>query len=129
MKNISINTTIPASPEEINDASMDEKKHTGFTGADAKIENRVGGEFEVWDAYATGKNIELIRGEKIVQSWRASDWPEDVESELTILLNYDGESTKLKLIQKNIPDEFADDVKQGWIDYYFEPLRKYFKAK
>lgn len=125
MKSISQEIIIAASPQEIYDAFMDSKKHAGFTGSEARIENKIGGSFEVWDGYATGVNKELVPGKKIVQSWRASDWPEGEESEITINLIPEGNKTKLKFLQTNIPDDFYSDVKQGWIDYYWEPLKKY----
>lgn len=127
MKNIEQEAVIPASPEEVYNAFMESAKHAEFTGSSASIENRVGGSFEVWDGYASGKNIELIPGKKIIQSWRASDWPEGQFSEITIDLVAQGNKTKLKFSQKNIPDEFAADVEQGWQDYYWEPLAEYFE--
>jgi len=127
MKIISQEVIIAAKPKEVYDAFMDEKQHTKFTGARAKIENVVGGKFEVWDGYASGKNIELKDGEKIVQSWRASDWPEGVESEITIELIAENENAKLVFHQKNVPDDFVEDVKQGWEYFYWEPLQEYFE--
>ena len=127
MQNIEQEVNIPAKPETIYDALMDEKIHSDFTGASATIENKIAGNFEVWDGYASGMNIELIPGKKIVQTWRASDWPENAISEISIDLSPDGEETRLNFRQKNIPDEFADDVEQGWYDFYWQPLIKYFK--
>lgn len=118
MKNISQKVMIPAAPEEVYDAFMDEAKHADFTGAKAKIENKVGGKFEVWDGYGSGKNIELVQGKKIVQTWRASDWPKDQESSITLRLEKKDGQTELEFSQENIPDDFADEVKQGWQDYY-----------
>jgi activator of HSP90 ATPase len=129
MKNISQIVLIPAAPNEVYESLMNEKKHAGFTGAAAKIDNRVSGEFEVWDGYATGRNIELIPGKKIVQTWRASDWPEGQESEITIELSEKDGQTELKFNQKNIPDDFAADVEQGWQDFYWQPMIQYLKKR
>lgn len=114
-----------ASPETVYNALMDSKQHAEFTRAAANIENKVDGEFNVWDGYATGKNIELEPGKKIVQSWHASDWPEGVFSKLTIELKPKDDGTELTLHQTGVPAEFADDVAQGWHDYYWEPLKDY----
>lgn len=129
MKTISQEVILSASPKEVYDAFMDEKKHAELTGAEAKIDKNVGGKFEVWDGYATGKNIELIDSKKIVQSWRASDWPEGIISEITIELVPENGKTKLIFNQKNIPDDFADEVEQGWKDFYWQPLQEYFSDK
>jgi uncharacterized protein YndB with AHSA1/START domain len=67
MKEITQIIKISAKPIKVYNALMDEKKHSQFTGAPATIESKVGGKFEVWDSYATGEIIELIRGKKIVE--------------------------------------------------------------
>ena len=125
MKSITQTETFDALPAEVYDAFISDTKHAVFTGASAKIDGSVGGSFEVWDGYASGKNIELTPGKKIVQSWRASDWPQGVESEITLDLSKEGNKTKLKFSQTGIPDEFADEVEQGWIDFYWQPLKEY----
>jgi activator of HSP90 ATPase len=127
MKNITQIVTIAATPQEVYDAFMDSDKHAAFTGSSAKIENKVGGTYDAWDGYATGKTLELVPGKKIVQTWRASDWPADAESKIVLELEPDGDKTKLIFNQTNIPDEFAADVEQGWTDYYWEPLKDYLK--
>jgi activator of HSP90 ATPase len=129
MKNIDQETMINATSKNVYNALMDERIHATFTGATAKIDNKVGGSFEVWDGYASGKNIELVLGKKIVQSWHANDWPDTGESLLTIDLMADGDSTKLTLSQKDVPDKFADEVEQGWKDFYWKPLNKYFEER
>jgi activator of HSP90 ATPase len=114
-----------AAPSIVYDALMDEKKHSEFIGASAKIENRVGGSFSVWDGYAEGKNIKLIPGKEIIQSWRANDWPKDVTSTVTFNFEADGKGTKLTFTHEDVPAGFQDDVKQGWEDYYWKPLAEY----
>jgi len=39
----------------------------------------------------------------------------------------ENEKTKLVFTQKNVPDSFANDVRQGWINFYWQPLNKYFE--
>ena len=112
MKNIKQTEIFDATPFELYNAFIDEKKHAEFTGATAKIDNKIDGSFEVWDGYASGKNIELIPGKRIVQTWQASDWPEGIESEITLELSEQDSKTKLEFSQTGIPDEFADDVEK-----------------
>lgn len=127
MKAISQEVVVSASPGEVYSVFMDSVRHAEFTGSEASIDNKVGGSFDVWDGYASGKNIELIPGQKIVQSWRANDWPEGQESEITINLTPFDEKTRLLFTQKNIPDDFVADIEEGWRDYYWEPLKEYFE--
>lgn len=106
---------------------MEEKQHAAFTKAEAAIENKVGGEFNVWDGYATGKNLELIPNKKIVQEWRASDWDEGLVSKVTFELFSENEGTKLVFSQENIPHDKVDEITNGWKEFYWEPLQNYFK--
>lgn len=122
---VTINTTA----DELYDHIMDAKKHGQLTGGKATISRKVGGEFSLFDDSAYGKNIELIPGKKIVQTWRMrqDDWPEDVMSEITFEFRPLGkDKTKLHFTQRNIPANVADEFKQGWKDYYWEPLKAIF---
>jgi uncharacterized protein YndB with AHSA1/START domain len=64
------------------DALMSSRHHAKFTGAPASISKKEGGSFSVFGDYATGNNLELIPGKKIVQTWRADNWPGDALNRL-----------------------------------------------
>lgn len=117
---------ISASPEEVYDALMDEEKHSEFTGASAKIENKVGGKFSVWDGYANGENLKLDPGKLIVQSWRASDWPHGKTSTVTYHLSSKENGCEIEFEHKDVPKEFEEDIRKGWSQFYWEPLKEYF---
>ncbi len=72
-KTIKLGGMFNASPERIYKILMDSKLHIKVTGDVAKISKKVGGAFSVFGGYATGKNLTLQKGKKIVQSWRASE--------------------------------------------------------
>jgi activator of HSP90 ATPase len=103
---------------------MDSKKHAEFTGGKAVISRKVGGKFSAYDGYAEGVNLELVPDKKIVQTWRASDWPEGHYSRATFALKAIASGTQFTFTQSGIPAEFADDVSQGWRDYYWAPLKE-----
>jgi activator of HSP90 ATPase len=89
----------------------------------------VGGEFSAWDGYIQGKILLLEPFQRIVQSWRTSDFPSETpDSQLEITFEDDGEQTDLTLNQSNIPDGQSAEYKQGWVDYYFKPMQAYFSA-
>lgn len=113
-----------ASPHEVYEALMDSAKHARFTGAAARISRKVGGSFTTYDGYSGGKNLELIPDEKIVQSWRASDWPEGHYSETTFELKKTKTGTKLVFVQTGVPEKFYTDIAQGWIDFYWTPMKE-----
>ena len=116
-----------ASAHDVYEALIDAKKHAEFTGASASIDRKVGGEFSVWDGYATGKNKELVQDKLIIQSWRASDWPEDAESTVKFEFIDEGGKTKLEFSQTGIPHDFVEDVASGWKDFYWQPLQEFLK--
>jgi activator of HSP90 ATPase len=116
---------LEAPPEKVYDCLMNEKKHSEFTNASAKIEPEVNGSFSVWDGYATGKTLELVLNKKIVQSWRASDWPENVFSTAAFEFLEKDNGTSLTFTQVGIPEEFEKDIEKGWEDFYWKPLKKY----
>jgi activator of HSP90 ATPase len=74
-KTIRQTLSIHTSAREVFEMLMDEKKHALFTGSLAQIDRNVGGKFSTNDGYSTGTNLELFQDNKIVQTWRAGDWP------------------------------------------------------
>jgi uncharacterized protein YndB with AHSA1/START domain len=121
---------IPAPPSAVYSALMDSKRHTAITGAPARIEKKVGGRFSAYDGYASGVNVELVPGKRIVQSWRASDFPKGTHSLIVIELSSKkgGKETELSFEHLGVPRAQQKHLGKGWKDFYWEPLRKYFGA-
>lgn len=118
---------IKASPEEIYDILMSSKKHGELTGSPAKISQKEGGKFSVYDSYATGKNIKLVPGKKIVQEWRASDWEEGENSLITFDLKKTKTGTRITFTHKNVPLSQLKSISNGWKEFYWEPLKDMFQ--
>jgi activator of HSP90 ATPase len=118
--------TFTAPPHAVYEALMDSKLHAEFTGDTAKINRKLGGAFSVFGGYATGTNLKLIPDKKIVQSWRASDWPSGAYSTINFELQNRRAGTKLTFTQTGVPDDFIEDVRRGWEEFYWMPLKKYF---
>lgn len=161
MKTIKQEVHFDAKPQEVYEAYVDANKHAEITGAKVVFEDKVGGKFSAWDAGLEGENLELVRGKKIVQKWRADDWPEGHYSMLTIELfpvnqssvilgseatpeSFNSiqdksdskrdsgqarmtEGTRLVLTQENVPNDKFDDIDSGWHQYYWEPMKEYFR--
>jgi activator of HSP90 ATPase len=118
---------IPATAVEVYDAFIDPKKHSAFTGSKATCDPRVGGEFTAWDGYISGKNLELERGKKIMQEWKTTDWPSDSpSSRLELTLKETRNGTEISMIHSNVPVEQADELAEGWTEFYWKPLKEYF---
>lgn len=125
-KTIRQTTTINAPPHEVYEALLDSKKHAAFTGGTAKISRRVGGRFSVFDRWATGKILELQKDAKIVQTWRTEDFEEDdPDSRVTFTIHRAERGSRLTMVHANVPDREYEALKQGWIDFYWTPMKAY----
>jgi activator of HSP90 ATPase len=129
-KKIRCSIVLPASAEDVYSAWLDSTKHSEFTGDKANINPKIGGKFTAWSGYIMGKTLELQPHQRIVQAWRTTEFPKDApDSKLEVLLEAEGKGTRMTLIHTNIPDGQGDGYKQGWEEYYFEPMKKYFGVK
>jgi len=115
--------TFKASPHEVYETLMDSRKHSKFTGAPAKVSRKVGGEFSAFGGSLSGKIIELVADKKIVQEWRADDWPAGHFSHASFSLKKVKGGTQLSFYQSNVPAKHYKGIKQGWIDYYWKPMK------
>lgn len=124
---LTISITLPIEPAGLYDAWLDGKEHSAFTGGQASCEPSVGGRFSAWSGYIEGENLELARGEKIVQSWRTSDFEDDdPDSRLELRFEKDAGGTKLTLLHTGLPPGGAKKYREGWKQHYFAPMTKYF---
>ena len=114
-------------PHEVYEALMDSSKHSRFTGGKASISKEVGGKFTAFDGYSQGTNLELVPDEKIIQTWRASDWPEGHYSKVTFALKKIEGGTRLTFTQNGVPEAQYEDISQGWHDYYWTPMKEMFE--
>jgi len=123
-KTIRQSVAFEASAHEVYEALMDSKRHSVFTGSEVQLSRNVGTEFSVYGGDIQGVNLELMPDKKIVQSWRYSDWPEGHYSKATFSLKEISGGTRLTFTQIGVPEEFYDDIAQGWRDYYWEPMKE-----
>jgi activator of HSP90 ATPase len=65
-----------------------------------------------------------VPDQKIVQSWRYSDWPEGHYSKVTFSLEKVAGGTRLTFTQTGVPEERYEDIAQGWRDYYWGPMKE-----
>jgi activator of HSP90 ATPase len=118
---------IGASPQEIYDAYVNLKKHAEFTGSPATGSSRVGGRFTAWDGYISGKFLVLEKGKRVVHEWKTTEWPAGYPPSLVELTLKDKDGkTELTMVHSKAPAQQAEEYAQGWEDYYWEPLKKYF---
>lgn len=121
---------IDASPKRVYDTLLDAKRFAEFTGAPAEIDARPGGAFSCFNGIITGRNIELLPDQRIVQAWRVAIWPEGLYSIVKFELQPQGSQTLLVMDHVGFPPEMrahlnGEGAEGGWHRQYWEPLRKY----
>ena len=125
-KNLKQVVNFKTSSHDVYEALMDSKKHAKFSNSKANISREVGGEFTAYDGWINGKNLELIQDKKIVQNWRGNgeDWPKGYYSKVTFLFSKTKNGVKLTFKHEGIPESTYEDIKSGWIEHYWEPIKK-----
>jgi uncharacterized protein YndB with AHSA1/START domain len=125
-----LSTVLPAEPRAVYRAWLDSKMHAAFTGGGvATSAPRVGGAFTAWEGYIRGTYLALEPGERIVHAWRTTDFPTGApDSRVEVLLEATRGGTRLTLVHAHIPAGQEGDYQAGWADFYFRPMKKYFKA-
>ncbi len=122
--------TFPVSARELYEAWLDSKKHAALTGAGARIGAKVGNKFSAWDGYIQGKTLELVPFQRIVQAWRTTDFPAECDDSIVevTLQDIDG-GCRMTIRHTSIPKGQGDDYKEGWRQFYFKPMREYFRRQ
>ena len=90
----------------------------------AQISPEAGGVFVLFGGVISGRVIELVPNERIVQAWRAADWAPGVYSIARFELHADGKGTKLVFDHTGFPAGAAEHLAAGWKGNYWEPLNK-----
>ena len=114
-----------ATPADIYGTLMDGKRHGALSGQPTTVSPRVGGRFKVGHDLE-GKHLKLVKDKRIVQTWRANNWPKGVYSKATFALAKATGGTRITFTQTGVPSEFYKEISTGWRTYYWAPLRRTF---
>ena len=93
--------------------------------APVTISREAGGAFAAFGGYISGRQIELVPNERIVQVWRAGSWDPGSYSIARFVLVEQGEETKIKFDHTGFPKGQAEHLAEGWRGNYWEPLAKF----
>ena len=130
MESIEVSAVLPATPQRLYRAWLDSAEHSAMTGGGAEVDPMVGGRFSAWDGYISGVTLEAEPHQRIVQSWRTTEFPQRAkDSRLEVLFAKERGGTKLTLRHFEIPTGQGEDYRQGWLDFYLAPMQAYFKKR
>jgi activator of HSP90 ATPase len=90
----------------------------------AEISREVGGAFTLFGGYITGRHVELVTNERIVQAWRTGRWAPGVYSIAKFELVEQGSGTRIVFDHTGFPQGEAEVLASGWKAHYWEPLEK-----
>ncbi len=122
-----ITTTIKATAKQIYKSWLSTQGHTKMTGGTAFVSDKVGDGFTAWDDYIKGENLILKPYNRIVQSWRSTNFEDhEADSQIEVTLSEKGDETMLTLKHSKVPESGEHYIK-GWEEHYFEPMKKYFE--
>ena len=123
--------TFEADPREVYKTLTDPKETSKFTEGKARIPRGVGKKFVIFDGYINGTILELVPGEKIVQSWQAAEknWPKGHFSKTMFALRKVKGGTRVNFIQSGVPEEYYEHISKGWNEFFWTPLRKMLEKK
>ena len=128
MKIIVQKVKFKTSPETLYEIFMDSKKHTQATGGKAVISRKIGGSFTAWDGYLSGKNLFLVPGKTIVQSWRSSEFKKDDPDSILVLTFEKAPGGCLLTMTHTAITARSESYAKGWKDFYWKPIAKYLKG-
>jgi len=87
-----------------------------------EISREAGGAFSLFGGYVTGRQLELVPNERIVQAWRAGGWDPGDYSIARFELVEQGTGTKIVFDHTGFPKGKAEHLSEGWKINYWEPL-------
>jgi uncharacterized protein YndB with AHSA1/START domain len=93
-------------------------------GKPTEISSEEGGAFALFGGYITGRHIELVPNERLVQAWRAGSWERGVYSIAKYELTEQGSGTKIVFDHTGFPKGLGEHLAAGWKANYWEPLEK-----
>jgi hypothetical protein len=89
------------------------------------VSPRAGGSFALFGGYITGRQIELVPNELIVQAWRVGNWTRGRYSIARFELVAEGARTRIIFDHAGFPQGRAEDLASGWQEHYWDPLAKF----
>jgi uncharacterized protein YndB with AHSA1/START domain len=115
----------PTDPQRVYSALTDSAQFSELTGAPADIGGAEGASFTCFSGMITGRHIELVTGERLVQAWRVANWEPGVYSIVKFELQAEDNGTKLIFDQSGFPPQEREHLDSGWKKMYWDQMRKY----
>jgi len=118
--------TFPVPPERIYELLTDAARFSTLVDRRGRGGTTEGAWFSLFGDQVEGRQIELVRPERVVQAWRLSEWEQGVYSIVRFTLTSEGAGTRLVLDQEGYPSDLHAALNDRWGPLYFEPIAAHF---
>jgi uncharacterized protein YndB with AHSA1/START domain len=117
---------LPATPERVYTLLTDGGQFASATGnRAADIGSAAGATFSLFGGAISGRHIELVPNQRVVQAWRPAPWEPGVYSVVRFTLVPEGGGTRLVLDHTAYPEDQHEHLSAGWTANYFDPFARY----
>ncbi|HXB46829.1 MAG TPA: SRPBCC domain-containing protein [Streptosporangiaceae bacterium] len=130
--------TIPATPAQVYAILADAEVLSALSGMSGQAGRSAGEEFSAFDGHVTGRQIDMVPDQRVVQAWRFPVWEPGRYSLVRFTLETEDGGTRLVIDQDGEPEEadtlgchqtWHDHLDANWPTFYLTPLTKHFGAK
>ena len=118
--------TFRVAPEWIYELLTDGARLSKLVGRRGRGGSAEGAWFSLVGDRFEGRQIELVRAERVVQAWRMADWEPGVYSIVRFTLIPGGTGTRMVVDQDGYSDQLHDFLASTWRSFYFEPMTSWF---
>ncbi len=126
-KTITQTALFQAQPLEVFNLLATSKGHKAFTGYPARITPKKGSNFSVYDYSLNGIVVKVVKNKQLTLSWQCEmkGWPKTHYSQVDFTLIKTKTGTKLSFKQTGVPSSCYADIRDGWKEYYWTPIKDY----
>jgi activator of HSP90 ATPase len=117
---------IAAEPAEVYAVLADADALSALSGMSGVPGRSAGEEFSAFDGNVTGRQIELVPGQRLVQAWRFPQFAPGTYSMVSFTLTAEAGGTRLVIQQHGEPDDWHDHIDANWPTFYLTPLENHF---
>ena len=129
MMSIKQQVLISAGPAEVYAVLADAGALSALSGMPGVAGPSAGEEFSAFDGNVTGRQIELVPGQRIVQAWRFPVWEPGTYSIVSFTVAAEAGGTRLTVEQHGEPEDWHDHVVANWPTFYLNPLANHFSRQ
>lgn len=128
MSRIRQEVTFAAPVSRLYNAIANSEDHAAFSGEPASIGAAAGDAWSAFGGKIHGVNIEITEGTRIVQAWRAGNWPAGTFSLVTFEFAAEGDGAKITMTHDAIPEGGEEHLETGWQNMYWAPIARWLEA-